>query len=276
MLRAISLAALALCLVCPSVVSAADAGCDRGRTRLGMPDHDPSGNRVVQPCEPFEGTWRDFELAEPVAWVVPHPSRPGNRWILTTDDGRAFEFHQGRTAEVADSLPADSTAPRTLLLEGELRVRPRTQPPGTDDPIPHGRSSGGGFVGATLAGPTDRYPHGVLGDELEASKLDIWTDYGARRIVELPEHEVIEGISAITAQLADDGAYGFLVTVSDAQDGARLRAYDEWGAVMGESAPIGRGFRWLHQIGVGASGPDGEIEVIAVRTPHIGGIVEAN
>lgn len=275
MVRAISLAALILCLVCPSVSSAADAGCDRSRTRLGLPDHDWSGNRVVQPCEPFEGTWRDFELVEPVAWVVPHPSRPGNRWILTTDDGRVLELHQGRTAEVPSSLPAGSTAPRTDLLGGELRVRPRTQPPGTDDPIPHGRPSGGVFVGATLAGPTDRYPHGVLGDELEASMLDIWTDHGANLIVELPEHEVIEGISAITAQLADDGTYGFLVTVSDVQDGARLRAYDEWGTVIGESEPIGQGFRWLHQIGVGATGPDGEIEVIAVRTPHIGGIVEA-
>ncbi len=269
-------ASLALVLLLPASAGAAAAdACEHGRTTLGLPDHDWSGNRVVRPCEPFEGTFRDFDLTEPVAWVVPHPGRPGNRWVLTTDDGRALEFHQGRTTEVPSELLDGGTAPRADVFEGQLRVRPRSQPPGTDDPIPHGRSSGGGFVGASLAGPTDRYPHGVLGDELEASKLDIWTDYGANPIVELPEPEVIEGISAITAQLADDGAYGFLVTVSDAQSGARLRAYDERGTVIGESEPIGQGFRWLHQIGVGPTGPDGEIEVIAVRTPHIGGVVEA-
>jgi hypothetical protein len=126
-----------------------------------------------------------------------------------------------------------------------------------------------------LAGPTDRYPHGVLGDEIEASALQIGTDYGSNPRVDLPEHEVIEGISAIAALLADEGPFGFLVTVSDAEKGARLRAYDEHGEIIAESEPIGQGFRWLHQIGVGPTGPDGEIEIIAVRTPHIGGVVEA-
>ena len=39
-------------------------------------------------------------------------------------------------------------------------------------------------------------------------------------------------------------------------------------------APIGRGYRWQHQLAVGPFGPEGEIEVVTVLTPHIGGVVE--
>jgi hypothetical protein len=126
-----------------------------------------------------------------------------------------------------------------------------------------------------LVGPTDRYPHGVLGDAIEASALQVWTDYGEAPRVSLADHEVIEGTSAIWASLGDSGPAGFLVTVSDAETGSRLRAYDEYGHVIAESEPVGQGFRWIHQIGVGPTGPGGEIEIIAVRTPHIGGVVEA-
>jgi hypothetical protein len=161
------------------------------------------------------------------------------------------------------------------MRDGELALRPRSEQDADEDVIPGGRVVSTGFVGAVPVGPTQRYPHGVLGDDIEASALQIWTDYGANPRVELAEDEVIEGISAIAAVLGDGGPLGFLVTVSNAEDGARLRAYDEQGEVIAESDPIGRGFRWLHQIGVGPTGPDGEIEVIAVRTPHIGGVVEA-
>ena len=221
----------------------------------------------------MRGTTREFELDEVPAWIVAHPARPGNRWVLTFEDGGAFEFHHGRLTEVQSRLTG-SEPPSATNVRGHLRVESRTEASGTDDPIPHGRWVGSGLVAALPAGPTDRYPHGVLGDDIEASALQIWTDHGSSRRVELAEHEVIEGISAIAAQLGDD-AYGFLVTVSDAEEGARLRAYGEYGQVIAESQPIGTGFRWMHQIGVGPTGPEGEIEIIAVRTPHIGGVVEA-
>jgi hypothetical protein len=263
-----------LLLAAPTAASPADA-CDRARTTQGLPDHRPTGNRVVEPCQPLGGASADVVLEARPAWVVAHPERPGDDWVLTLDDGRAFEFREGRTTEIESGLPAGAVAPRVMLADGQLAVRPRADPPGTPDPVPHGRRVGYGSIGAALAGPTDRYPHGVLGDEIEASRLDFGTDIPADRIVELPEHEVIEGISPIVAALSDAGQVGVLVTVSDAQNGARLRAYGEDGRVVGESDPIGQGFRWLHQIGVGPTGPDGEIEVIAVRTPHIGGIVQA-
>jgi hypothetical protein len=42
--------------------------------------------------------------------------------------------------------------------------------------------------------------------------------------------------------------------------------------VIAESEPIGTGFRWMHQIAVAPFGPNGEIEIAVVETPHIGGI----
>ncbi|MDH5422837.1 MAG: hypothetical protein OEY55_13620, partial [Acidimicrobiia bacterium] len=44
--------------------------------------------------------------------------------------------------------------------------------------------------------------------------------------------------------------------------------------VVAESDPIGQGGRWRHQIAVAPFGPEGEIELVAVRTPHIRGVVE--
>jgi hypothetical protein len=44
---------------------------------------------------------------------------------------------------------------------------------------------------------------------------------------------------------------------------------------VAESEPIGQGYRWMHQIGAGRLAQDGRLEVIAVRTPHIGGVVQA-
>jgi len=52
-------------------------------------------------------------------------------------------------------------------------------------------------------------------------------------------------------------------------------AYELDGSLVAESAPIGRGNRWRNQLAVGPFGLDGETEIIDVRTPHIGGTVQA-
>ena len=247
---------------------------DSAYADAGLPDHQWTGNRVVRPrpCQPFEGTWEDFELDMKPAWVVAHPGQPGESWVATDADGRAFVFSEGQLVEVPASLTG-AEPPVATWEEGRLRVRSRSEAAGPD-PIPHGRSASTGSLTATLAGPTERYPHGVLGDTVEASALHLETDDGRWSHTLLPEYEVIEGIAAIVAVVGDEIG-GSLVTVSDADRGARLRLYAPDGDVLAESEPIGQGFRWLHQIGVGPTGPDGELEVIVVRTPHIGGVVEA-
>lgn len=267
------LAALALAL--PATAASTDAAAPRcERTREGRPDHQWSGNRVVWSCRELRGEWVDFTLPQTPEWVVAHPSRPRDRWILAAADGTVSEFDQGRVTEVGRLEPG--TPPLVHAQVDTLTVRSRLDASGeADDRVPHSRVASTGFSMARLAGPTDRYAHGVLGDEIEASALEIGDDVGRNARVELGEPEVIEGVSAIAALLGERGPFGFLVTVSDAEDGARLRAYDEVGQVIAESEAIGQGYRWLHQIGVGPTGPDGETEIIAVRTPHIGGVVEA-
>ncbi len=126
-----------------------------------------------------------------------------------------------------------------------------------------------------LSEPTEQYPHGVLGDEFEArsiSFINLYPEFSSRRI-EVQQPLVIEGRSAIWADVDEDGEDEIIVTASEAQQGARLLLFSEDGALLAESTPIGKGFRWQHQIAVGPFGPQAEIELVSVRTPHIGGEV---
>ncbi len=127
-----------------------------------------------------------------------------------------------------------------------------------------------------LSEPTEQYGHGVLGDGFEAksmSLIDIDPEFSSRRI-EIQQSLVIEGRSAIWADFNEDGEDEILVTASEVERGARLLLFGENGALLAESEPIGQGYRWQHQIAVGPFGPRGEIELVSVRTPHIGGVVD--
>ena len=126
-----------------------------------------------------------------------------------------------------------------------------------------------------LSEPTEQYPHGVLGDVFEArsiSFINLSPEFSSRRI-EVQQPLVIEGRSAIWTDVNEDGEDEIIVTASEAQQGARLLLFGEDGTLLAESIPIGQGFRWQHQIAVGPFGPQGEIEIVSVRTPHIGGEV---
>ncbi|MCH7802041.1 MAG: hypothetical protein IIC24_10950 [Chloroflexi bacterium] len=49
---------------------------------------------------------------------------------------------------------------------------------------------------------------------------------------------------------------------------------NESGDLVAEGPAIGQGSRWRHQIAVAPFGPNGEMELVDVLTPHIGGVVE--
>jgi hypothetical protein len=128
-----------------------------------------------------------------------------------------------------------------------------------------------------LSDPTNKYNHGVLGDNLEASSITLIDTQPTPQItsvITLPDNEVIEGIAPIWVDLDKDGDGEIVVTVSDLELGAGLVVFSEIGERLAEGPKMGRPFRWRHQIAFGELGPEGESELAVVRTPHIGGVVE--
>jgi hypothetical protein len=128
-----------------------------------------------------------------------------------------------------------------------------------------------------LTHPSSRYAHGILGDTSEATRISLVETTPCAQVlaeIAIPAPYVIEGLSPIWADLDGDGSREILVTVSDAAQGARLLAYSETGEQLATGPPVGRGYRWRHQLAIAAFGPNDEIEVATVLTPHIGGVVE--
>jgi len=132
----------------------------------------------------------------------------------------------------------------------------------------------------SYAEPTHRYPHGALGDKTEWAALNAIPLSSENR--KLRQHilqgdEVFEALFPLVADVNGDEVQEIVTTVSDPASGARLVVfdYDENGlSVIAESDPVGTGFRWLHQIAVAPFGPNGEIEIAVVETPHVGGIAK--
>lgn len=128
-----------------------------------------------------------------------------------------------------------------------------------------------------LSNPTDRYAHGVLGDEIEAggiTLLEPLVEDGPATTIAIDPPSVVEGIAPIWADLSGDGQREIVVTVSNNRDGARIVVFDESGNQVARGPAVGQGSRWRHQIAVAPFGPQGSVELVDVLTPHIGGVVE--
>jgi hypothetical protein len=128
-----------------------------------------------------------------------------------------------------------------------------------------------------LTNPTTIYDHGVLGDRLEAASFALIETAPAARIVRstnVPEGHVIESIAPIWIDIDQDGTREIILTVSSAEDGAQIVIYTEDGLQISAGPAVGQAFRWRHQIAASNFGPSGEVELIDVLTPHIGGRVE--
>ena len=128
-----------------------------------------------------------------------------------------------------------------------------------------------------LTDPTTRYDHGVLGDKVEAGSVTLVETEPEPRVLRhlvLPPEIVAEGIAPLWVDLSGDGAREVILTLSDAEQGAQVVIFDETGTPLAGGAPAGRAHHWRHVVAVGPLGPDGELELVDVLTPHIGGVVE--
>lgn len=135
---------------------------------------------------------------------------------------------------------------------------------------------------AVYAGATDqRYVHGILGDNFEGSSLVVVRltsdQFGIQARQELEGEDVFEGISPFWADVNGDGQEDLVTTVSNSTVGSWIRVYLFDGSnFIGQvnSAPLGQDSRWIHQIAFGPFGPNGENELVAVRTPDVNGAVQ--
>lgn len=150
-------------------------------------------------------------------------------------------------------------------------------PPGSE-PV---TAEGEGVVWAYYSNATDRYRHGVLGDEWEAGALRTMVA-GATTIgpcetsVTLGEGAVFEDTRPRIADVTGDGLNDVVVVETSLEKGAQLAVYGAEGESLAKLAAtphIGRPHRWLAPAGIADFDGDGVRDVAYVETPHIGGIL---
>ncbi len=257
----------------------------------------------------------DIPLDGPPEWVAAAPYKGGTLWVTVARDGdvQGFLVEDRRISDVAitpTKLPG-GTPPLLAVTEDEAFLV--TPPTGLGSelthPVPLGESGrlasigpdrlvirqGGALLAELpldplpdtrllvdeeerrrlLAGPSERYPHGIAGDRLEATDILLadTTEYPKiLQSIPIPREAVVEGISPIWADLDGDGQREIIVTQSDAAQGVQVVVYSESGDLLAKGPAVGRGNRWRHQISVAPFGPNGDVELAEVLTPHIGGI----
>ncbi len=138
------------------------------------------------------------------------------------------------------------------------------------------------ITAAEFSDPTSRYPHGVLGDEIEYGSLLIhWKNTAQKQlrqdaverhgtvVVQLPQSRVFEDLAPRLIDLDGDGQREIMVVESDTSLGAQLAIYDQRGEKIAATPPIGTRFRWLAPIAAADLDGDGQIELAYVDRPHL-------
>jgi len=182
----------------------------------------------------------------------------------------------------ASARPADSFGHRLARFEPDPDGRWREVARSTDAVLPDarpvqvdldGRGDGGHI--AVLAGPDgSRYDHGVLGDNIEATRV-LWLErhgLDVLRELSLPTPHVFEDIAPRPVVLPGAQPGRGLLTVRSGPDGGQLalmtadpaRPRGLRLAALGDT--VGGFHRWL------APTTDGR-HLAAVHTPHIGGVL---
>jgi hypothetical protein len=130
---------------------------------------------------------------------------------------------------------------------------------------------------ARYGDPVERYGHFALGRPHEYSRLTVRNDSGRETSFALPESEVFEDLSPRIVGLVAGEAEQILTIVSRRDSGARLVLFRLSAGrleIAAQSPAIGTPMRWLNPVGVADLDGDGQAEIAAVITPHIGGTLK--
>ena len=214
-----------------------------------------------------DGSLRSYDVGALLSQLTfPVPVRlTGQRWddlLAVAGDGAVV---------LIGSLPS---APRIVS-----RVEARALP---DARITLADLDGDGMPEAVvLTDPTERFSNGLLGDRTEASSVTVIgiTPFGlsVRGRHVLPA-AVFEDLVPVLATLTQGGRPSVLTARSTAQQGTVVSAlgWREGSLVaLAESLPVEGGSRWIHVVGAADLARDGSPELVAVRTPHLGGVLTA-
>lgn len=143
------------------------------------------------------------------------------------------------------------------------------------DALPNGTPAHAPGFTLWLAAPTDRYPHGALGSRIEAAALHLEMADGRVQRLVAPDNGVFE--DRHPRAVVVDGRSAVLTVLSRQQTGAALVlvGVDEGrAAILAQAPAIGTANRWLNPVGAADLDGDGRTELLAVRTPHIGGVLQ--
>jgi len=124
------------------------------------------------------------------------------------------------------------------------------------------------IVSASFSQPTTRYPHAVLGDDIEYGGLTLSMSDGSEVEITVPTTRVFEDLVPRLVDVDGDNDKEIIVVESHQDHGARLSIYDETGLI--DATPfIGQTFRWLAPIGAADLDGDGYIEIAYIDRPHL-------
>lgn len=126
---------------------------------------------------------------------------------------------------------------------------------------------------AWLSDPTTRYGHGVLGDAIEAGSLTIVRRDGTKAELRLPPDAVFEDIEPRIAEIG--GRERIVLVKAYLARGAAIAIIDPASAsIVAETPAIGRANAWRNPAGIADYDGDGATDILAVRQPHVLGLLE--
>ena len=140
-----------------------------------------------------------------------------------------------------------------------------------DTHVGHGQND---IVQAWLALPTKRYPHGLLGDIIEATAVRVRTRDGTVLSYTLPEDSVFEDLIPRVYDIDRDGRDEVILVKSRRNNGSSLLALGIRDAKLlpiAETESTGLNGEWLNPVGVADVDGDANLELLVVLSPHSNG-----